>query len=327
VAAFIVGRLAQALVVMAVVAGLAFAMFSYVGDPVASMVGPEISGDRRAALRAELGLDDPVVVRFAHFVGQAVRGDFGISYRTATPVGALIADRLPATIELAVTGMTFAVVLGIAFGIYAGIYPRRWSSRLMMNVSLLGVSLPIFITGILLIVLFSVGLGWLPSFGRGEVVRLGWWSTGFLSASGVKSLILPALTIGVFNLALVLRLMRGEMMEILRTDYIKFARARGLRSRAIYLGHALRNALIPIVTVSGIHLGSTIAFAIVTESLFQWPGVGALLLDAINAADIPVMSAYLLLVAGLFVIINLAVDLVYFMVDPRMRSELDAKAA
>jgi peptide/nickel transport system permease protein len=326
-AAFIVGRLAQALVVMAVVAGLAFAMFSYVGDPVAGMLGPETTGARRAALRAELGLDDPVPVRFARFVAAAARGDFGISYRTATPVGALIASRLPATIELAVTGMALAVVLGILAGIYAGLYPRRWSARLLMNASLMGVSLPIFITGILLIVVFSVGLQWLPSFGRGDVVRLGWWPTGFLTASGLRSLVLPALTIGVFNLALVLRLMRGEMMEILRTDYIKFARARGLTNRRVHLHHALRNALIPIVTVSGIHLGSTIAFAIVTESLFQWPGVGALLLDAINAADIPVMSAYLILVAALFVVINLAVDLIYFLVDPRMRGELGAKAA
>jgi peptide/nickel transport system permease protein len=326
-AAFIVGRLVQAFVVMAVVAALAFSMFSYVGDPVASMVGPEISAEQRAALRIELGLDKSLPVRFARFLGNAVQGDFGISYRTATPVGALIFSRLPATIELAVVGMALAILLGVTFGIYAGLHPRRWTSRLLMNISLLGVSLPIFITGILLIVVFSVWLGWLPSFGRGDVVLLGSWPTGLLTASGLKSLVLPALTIGLFNMALVLRLMRGEMMEILRTDYIKFARARGLTNRRVHFGHALRNALVPIVTVSGLHLGATIAFAIVTESLFQWPGVGALLLDAINAADIPVMSAYLLLVALLFVIINLAVDLTYFAVDPRMRADLNAKAA
>jgi peptide/nickel transport system permease protein len=317
--AFIVSRVLQAVPVMLAVALISFAMFAYVGDPVAIMLGQDFTEAQRAALVSDLGLDQPFFLQFLRFIGNAAQGEFGLSYRLSRPVAELIGERAPATLELAFCAATIALVAGVAMGVYTGLYRNSWLSRLLLTVSLIGVSLPPFLVGILLILIFSVWLGWLPSFGRGEVVQLGWWSTGFLTWSGFKALILPSVTLGLFQLTLIMRLVRAEMLEVLRTDYIKFARARGLGNRAVHFGHALRNTLVPVITIAGLQLGGIIAFAIVTETVFQWPGMGLLFIQSVSAADIPVMAAYLVLIALVFVTINLVVDLLYYAVDPRLR--------
>jgi peptide/nickel transport system permease protein len=317
--AFAIRRLFEALVVMLTVALLAFLLFRYVGDPVNQMVGQDTSLEDRLKLRQELGLDDPVLVQFGRFAANAAALDFGISYQMKVPVISIIGDRFPATIELALAAALLAAALGIPMGVYTGIHRDSWLSKLFLTVSLVGVSLPTFLIGILLIYVFSVWLHLLPSFGRGEVVSLGFWRTGLLTLSGLKALILPAITLGLFQMTLVTRLVRAEMLEVLRTDYIKFARARGLSQRAINFGHALRNTLVPVITVIGLQLGSIIAFSIITETVFQWPGMGLMFIQAVQHADIPVMAAYLLLAAFLFVLINLVVDLIYVRIDPRIR--------
>jgi len=317
--AFTIRRLFEAAIVMLTVALLAFVLFRFVGDPINQMVGQDTSLEDRLRLREELGLNDPVAVQFARFVAGAMRFDFGISYQMKQPVTAIISERAPATIELALVAALFAVSLGIPMGVYTGIQRDSWLSKVFLSVSLIGVSLPTFLIGIFLIYVFAVKLGVLPSFGRGEVVRLGFWQTGLLTASGLKALILPAITLGLFQMTLVTRLVRAEMLEVLRTDYIKFARARGLTRRAINFGHALKNTLVPVITVIGLQLGAVIAFAIITETVFQWPGMGLMFIQAVQNADIPVMAAYLMLVAFLFVLINFIVDLIYVRVDPRIR--------
>ncbi|MBX9749638.1 MAG: ABC transporter permease [Roseococcus sp.] len=316
---FVISRILQALPVMFVVSLISFAMFAYVGDPVAIMLGQDFTEAQRAALVRDLGLDQPFFVQFATFLGNAVQGEFGLSYRLSRPVAELIAERAPATLELALTAAFIALLVGVPMGVYTGLYRNSWLSRFFLTFSLVGVSLPTFLIGILLILTFSVWLGWLPSFGRGDVTRLGWWSTGFLTWGGLKALVLPAITLGLFQLTLIMRLVRSEMMEVLRTDYIKFARARGLPNRAINFGHALKNTLVPVITIAGLQLGGIIAFAIVTETVFQWPGMGLLFIQSVGAADIPVMAAYLMLIALVFVTINLVVDLLYYAVDPRLR--------
>ncbi len=317
--AFVVSRIFQALPVLLAVALISFAMFAYVGDPVAIMLGQDYTQAQRDALVSDLGLDKPFWVQFATFIGNAVQGEFGLSYRLSRPVADLIAERAPATLELAFTAAVLALAVGVPMGVYTGLYRNSWLSRFFLTFSLVGVSLPTFLIGILLILVFAVWLGWLPSFGRGDTVKLGWWSTGFLTWSGVKALVLPAITLGLFQLTLIMRLVRAEMMEVLRTDYIKFARARGLPNRAVHFGHALKNTMVPVITIVGLQLGAIIAFAIVTETVFQWPGMGLLFIQSVGAADIPVMSAYLLLIALVFVTINLIVDLLYYAVDPRLR--------
>ncbi|RVT90108.1 ABC transporter permease [Rhodovarius crocodyli] len=317
--AFVISRLLQAIPVMLAVSFISFAMFTYVGDPVAIMLGQDFTEAQRAALVAELGLDQPFFVQFLKFIGNAVQGEFGLSYRLSRPVAELIAERAPATLELALCAAVIAMAVGVPMGVYTGLYRHSILSRFFLTFSLIGVSLPTFLIGILLILIFAVALGWLPSFGRGDVVRLGWWTTGFLTVSGLKALILPAITLGVFQLTLIMRLVRAEMMEVLRTDYIKFARARGLSNRAINFGHALKNTLVPVITIAGLQLGAIIAFAIVTETVFQWPGMGLLFIQSVGAADVPVMAAYLMLIALVFVTINLIVDLLYYAVDPRLR--------
>ncbi len=317
--AFILRRLGQAAIVMMAVALLAFIMFRFVGDPVNQMVGIETSLEEREALRERLGLNDPPVEQFFRFVWNAIHFNFGISYQFKAPVSELLASRLPATLELSLISALVALLVGVPMGVYAGLKREAWLSRIFLTVSLMGVALPTFLIGILLIYVFSVLLGWLPSFGRGQTVDLGFWTTGLLTLSGLKSLILPAITLALFQLTLIMRLVRAEMMEVLRTDFIKFAKARGLAPRAINFGHALKNALVPVITITGLQLGSVIAFAIITETVFQWPGMGLLFLQAVQNVDIPIMSAYLLLIAFLFVVINLGVDLLYFAVDPRLR--------
>ena len=317
--AYILRSLAQAVVVMLAVALIAFAMFRFVGDPIASMVGQEASVAERTELAERLGLDDPVPVQLGRFLLGLVRGELGISYRQGRPVADLIIERLPATIELAVLSSLLALMLGVALGVYAAIHRRGILANAVMVVSLIGVSLPTFLIGIGLIYLFAVELRWLPSFGRGEVVRFGWWTTGLLTDSGRKSLIMPVLTLSFYQLTLIMRLVRAEMLEALRTDYVRFARARGIPERTIRFRHALRNTMVPVITIAGLQLGSVIAFAIVTESVFQWPGLGALFVQAVQFVDIPVMAAYLMFVALVFVVVNLTVDLCYFVLDPRLR--------
>ena len=324
--AFILRRLLQALVVMLVVAFIAFMLFQYVGDPVTNILGQDATPAQRQQLRADLGLDEPFPVQFARFIGNAVRGEFGLSLRQGRKVSSLIAERLPATLELSLLAALIALVVGIPMGVYAALKRGTFLSQAMMTISLVGVSLPTFLIGILLILGFAVTLKWLPSFGRGEVVSFGPWTTGLATVDGLKHLVLPAITLAVFQLALIMRLVRSEMLEVLRADYIKFARARGLPDRAVYFGHALKNTLVPVITITGLQLGSLIAFAIITETVFQWPGMGSLFIQAVTFADIPVMAAYLCLIALIFVVINLVVDLLYFAVDPRLRMERSAGA-
>ena len=322
--AFILRRLAQAVIVMLTVAFLAFMLFQYVGDPVAQMLGQDATQEQREALKRDLGLDQPFPVQFARFVGNAVQGEFGLSLRQGRQVSTLIAERFPATLELSLAAAVIALVVGVPLGVYAALRRGRVGAQAVMTLSLLGVSLPTFLIGILLILVFSVQLQWLPSFGRGETVPLfgsTTWTTGLLTLDGWSHLVLPAVTLSVFQLALILRLVRAEMLEVLRTDYIKFARARGLSDRAIHFRHALKNTLVPVITITGLQLGSLIAFAIITETVFQWPGMGFLFIQAVQFADIPVMAAYLCLIALVFVVVNLVVDLLYFAVDPRLRVE------
>jgi peptide/nickel transport system permease protein len=324
---YVLQRLFQAALVMLAVAFVSFALFNYVGDPINNMVGQETTMEQRAQLRQQLGLDDPLPIQFGRFVVNALQGDFGISYRLRRPVSQLIAERLPATLELVAVSAILALAIGIPLGVYTGLNRDGWLARLFMTVSLVGVSLPTFVIGIGLIYLFAVTLGWLPSFGRGEVVKLGWWSTGLATVSGWKAIILPSITLALYQLTLVMRLVRAEMLEVLRTDYIKFAKARGLSNRAVYFGHALKNTLVPVITITGIQIGSLIAFSIITETVFQWPGMGSLFIQAVQFADIPIMAAYLVLVAFVFVAINLVVDLLYVVVDPRIRVGMTAAGA
>jgi peptide/nickel transport system permease protein len=317
--AYILQRLFQAVIVMVSVAFIAFMLFQYVGDPVIGLLGQDATPQQIIDLRADLGLDKSFVVQFWNFLGNAIQGEFGLSLRQGSKVSRLIAERFPATLELALVAAMLALLLGIPMGVYAALKRGNFSSQLLMTMSLLGVSLPTFLIGILLILAFAVGLGWLPSFGRGDVVKLGWWSSGLLTAKGWHHVVLPAVTLAIFQLTLIMRLVRAEMLEVLRTDYVKFARARGLTNNAIHFGHALKNTLVPVMTIVGLQLGALIAFAIITESVFQWPGMGLLFIQAVTFADIPVMAAYLCLIALIFVVINLVVDLLYFVVDPRLR--------
>ncbi|TAK48257.1 MAG: ABC transporter permease [Betaproteobacteria bacterium] len=324
--AFILRRLAQAALVMLTVGLIAFSLFRFVGDPVLFMLGQEATPEDRTRLTLLLGLDQPFYVQYAGFVARAVQGEFGISLRQVRPVSGMILERLPATLELALVAAVLALVAGIVMGVYTALRRNSWFSQALLALSLIGVSLPTFLIGILLILVFAVLLGWLPSFGRGETVDLGWWSTGFLTASGLKALILPSITLGLFQMTLIQRLVRTEMLEVLRTDYIKFARARGLSDRAVHFRHALKNTLVPVITITGLQLGAIIAFAIITETVFQWPGMGLLFIQSVQFADIPVMAAYLCLIALFFVVINLVVDLLYYAVDPRLRIDRAAAA-
>ncbi len=320
--AFIVQRLIQAIIVMMVVGFISFSLFQFVGDPVNNMLGPEGSAEQRERLREKLGLNDTIPMQFLRYLGNAANGDFGLSYRIGKPVDELLAERLPATIELVAVSAVIALLVGVPMGVYTGLNRNAWLSRVFLTVSLVGISLPTFVLGILMILVFGVWLGWLPTFGRGGVVVLwGGWETSLLTAKGWSHIIMPAITLALFQLTLIMRLVRAEMLEVLRTDYIKFARARGLKSRAINFGHALKNTLVPVITITGLQIGSLLAFSIITETVFAWPGMGLLFLQAIQFVDIPVMSSYLVLMALFFVLINLTVDLLYYAVDPRLRVE------
>src|SRR5271156_4978687 len=317
--AFTLRRALQAIGVMIAVGIISFSMFRFVGDPVSQIVSIDTSSAERAEIRKSLGLDDSIAVQFARYFANAAQFKFGISYQFRLPVADLLKERMPATLELATCATILAMLFGILMGVYSALRRDTLLAKLFQAISLIGISLPTFLIGILLIYLFSVTLGWLPSFGRGDVVRFGWWTTGLLTVSGLKALILPSITLCLFQMTLIMRLVRAEMLEVLRTDYIKFARARGLSDRSIHFGHALKNTLVPVITITCLQLGAIIAFAIITETVFQWPGMGLLFIQAVGFADVPVMAAYLCLIALFFVIINLVVDLLYYAVDPRLR--------
>src|SRR3712207_1761030 len=320
--AFFLRRALQAIAFLFAVGVIAFAMFRFAGDPVNQIVSIDTPAAEREQVRRSLGLDDPVAVEFGRYLVRAVQGEFGVSYQFRQPVSTLLSERMPATLELAICATIFAMVFGILMGFYSALRRDSALAKVFQAVSLIGVSLPTFLIGILLIYLFAVILGWLPSFGRGDTVRLGWWTTGLLTWSGLKALIMPSITLGLFQMTLIMRLVRAEMLEVLRTDYIRFARARGLKTRAIHFGHALKNTLVPVITIAGLQLGSVIAFAIITETVFQWPGMGLLFVQAVQSVDIPIMAAYLMLVGLIFVSINLVVDILYTIVDPRLRSSI-----
>jgi peptide/nickel transport system permease protein len=323
----IVGRLAQGLFVLGAVSVIAFALLTFAGDPVANILGPQATDADRADLRARMRLDDPFVLRYARYVGGFVRGELGVSYATGQPVGAVLIERVPATLELAFVAVLLSLALGIPLGVYAAIRRTSRFARALMAASLFGLSLPTFVTAVLLVYLFAVSLGWFPSFGRGAVVSLGWWSTGMLTPSGRLALVLPALSLAIAQATLVARLVHAEMIEVLRTDFIRFARARGLRERAVNLRHAMRNTLVPVITISGIQFGFLMAFSVVVEFVFQWPGLGLLFLQSLEKTDVPVMTAYLVLAAAFFVSVNLIVDLLYLAVDPRLRVAPERRAA
>ncbi|NVN84525.1 MAG: ABC transporter permease [Rhodopseudomonas sp.] len=324
--AFTLRRALQAVGVMIAVGIISFVMFRFAGDPVNQLVSIDTSAAQRAEIRKSLGLDDPVLVQFARYFADAAQFKFGVSYQFRQPVAQLLKERMPATLELASVATVLAMTFGIMIGVYTALRRNSWLAGVLQAISLIGISLPTFLIGILLIYLFAVVLGWLPSFGRGDVVRIGWWTTGLLTVSGLKALIMPSITLGLFQMTLIMRLVRAEMLEVLRTDYIRFARARGLTTRAIHFGHALKNTLVPVITVAGLQFGSVIAFAIITETVFQWPGMGLLFVQAVQSVDIPIMAAYLLVVSLIFVTINLVVDILYTIVDPRLHHTISRGA-
>ncbi|CAM3336488.1 ABC transporter permease [Paracoccus nototheniae] len=317
---FLVKRVGNAALVMLAVALFAFMIFRFLGDPVEMMMNESATQVERDELRDRLGLNASFPEQYARFVTRAVQGDFGISWRNQQEVIGLIADRFPATFELVLIATIISLVVGIPLGVLTAIGRGRWWAEGMQTVSIVGVSLPSFIVGILLILVFSVSLGWLPGYGRGETVQLGWWSTGFLTQSGRAALILPAISLSLFQITLVMRLVRAEMLEVLRADFIKFARARGVPARTLYFRHALKNCLMPVITMTAMQVGNLIAFALVTETVFQWPGMGMLFMQAITFVDIPVMAAYLCIVSFIFVALNTVVDIAYAVIDPRLRA-------
>ncbi len=319
-AGFIAKRVLQSVLVMLAVGLIAFGLFRFVGDPINNLVGQDTPLEERQALAEDLGLNDPFLVQYGRFLANAAQGDFGFSYRLREPVSDLIAERFPATMELSLVSALLAIMVGVPMGVYTALRRRGLASRAFMTVSLIGVSLPTFLIGILLILVFGVSLRWLPTFGRGDVLDLGWWTTGLATPDGLRSLIMPAITLAIFQMTLIVRLIRAEMLEVLRTDYVKFAHARGLTTRAVHFSIALKNTLVPVITIIGLQVGSIIAFAIITESVFQWPGMGLLFIQAVAEVDIPIMAAYLMLIGLIFVVINLLVDILYVVVDPRLRA-------
>lgn len=317
--AFIIKRLANAVFVMLSVTFLAFVIFRFVGDPVDQMLNEQATQEQRDDLRERLGLDKPFLMQFTTFVGRAATGDFGISFRNQRDVLDMISERFPATFELVLVATFISLFVGVPMGVITAIKRQSWYAETMQFTSIIGISLPSFVVGIGLILVFSVWLGWFPAFGRGDTVDLGWWTTGLLSSSGRMSIVLPALSLSLFQITLVMRLVRAEMLEVLRSDFIKFARARGIPARSIHFRHALRNCLMPVVTMTAMQIGGLIAFALVTETVFQWPGMGLLFIQAVTFVDVPIMAAYLCIVALIFVVLNAIVDMTYAVIDPRLR--------
>lgn len=317
---FIIKRLANAVMVMLAVALLAFLIFRLAGDPVEMMANEQMTQTDRDNLRERLGLNDGLMTQYTRFVVNAAQGNFGISYRNGQDVLSLIAERFPATLELVLVATLISLLLGLPLGVLTAIKRGKWYTEGLQFISIVGVSLPSFVVGILLILVFSVTFGWLPAFGRGDVVQLGWWPTELLTPSGRAAILLPSVALSLYQVTLVMRLVRAEMLEVLRSDYVKFARARGIPRWRIYFRHALRNCLMPVVTMTAMNVGSLIAFALITETVFQWPGMGMLFIQAVTFLDIPVMAAYLCIISFIFVVLNTLVDIAYAVIDPRLRT-------
>jgi ABC-type dipeptide/oligopeptide/nickel transport system permease component len=316
---YVARRILQGILVLLAVSLICFAIFRFSGDPVITLAGRYATEKQRDEVRKAFGLDRPLHVQYFSFLTNAMQGNFGKSYVARVPALGLILERLPATFELAATAVFISFTLGVGLGVIVALKPYSWSSRLVMTGSLGGISIPTFLIGILLIMIFAVSLGWLPPYGRGDTVQIGFWRTGFLTHSGITHLILPALTLGMYQLAVLVRLTRAGMREVLTQDYIKTAWAKGLSPNRVIYKHALRNVLIPVITITGLQFGELIAYATVTETIFQWPGMGNLLLTSIYESDNPVIVTYIMLAAVIILTFNIIIDILYAFLNPRIR--------
>jgi peptide/nickel transport system permease protein len=318
---FAARRLGQAALVMVAILIIAFAVRTALGDPLREIVGEAVPEAERAALRHELGLDAPWPVQLGRYLGGAVQGDLGTSTIYKRPTLAVILAKFPASFELVLGASLIVLLLSLPAGIYCAVRPRALGARLILNLSVLGISIPVFLTGIFLITIFAVWLGWLPAFGRGDTVRIGPWESGLLTRDGLEHLILPALTLSSIMLPLFIRLVRGAMLDELGHDYVRTARAKGASPLRVWLAHALRNALLPLTAVGGLQVGTFIAYTLLTETVFQWPGMGFLFLEAVTRADIPLITTYLVFVGLIFVVANTLTDIASLMLDPRIGVE------
>lgn len=318
---FAARRLGQAALVMIAILIIAFAVRASLGDPLREIMGEAVPEAERAALRQQLGLDAPWPVQLARYLGGAVKGDLGTSTIYKRPTLAVILAKFPASFELVLGASLIVLLLSLPAGVYCAVRPRSLGARLILNLSVLGISIPVFITGIFLITIFSVWLGWLPAFGRGDTVRIGPWETGLLTRDGLTHLILPAITLSSIMVPLFIRLVRGAMLDELGHDYVRTARAKGASPLRVWLAHALRNALLPLTAIGGLQVGTLIAYTLLTETVFQWPGMGFLFLEAVNRADIPLITTYLVFVGLIFVVTNTLVDIISLMLDPRVGLE------
>ncbi len=317
--AFIVRRIAQAVFVMLIISFLGFSIRQQIGDPIRDIVGISVSVAEREALKDKLGLNDPFMVQYARFLKNAVHGDLGTSFFFKKPALDVIISKAPATLELVFCSSIIIIFLSIPIGIYCAIKPKNFFSRLSMGLSIVGVSIPVFLTAIMLIYLFSVELNWLPSYGRGELINIGGWQSGLLTLDGLKHLIMPSIALSSIMLPLFIRLIRSEMMEVLESEYIKFAWAKGLKKWRIWLVHAFKNTLLPVITVGGVQIGIMIAYTILTETVFQWQGMGFMFLEAVERSDTTLIVAYMIFVGAVFVVVNTVVDIIYGIVNPTVR--------
>ena len=318
--AFLIRRIAQAIVVMFVISLISFSIQDNLGDPLRELVGQSVSEEARQAMRDEMGLNDPFFTQYWRFAGRAVQGDLGMSYFFKEPALQVILKKLPATLELVFGATIIIVCLSVPMGVFAAIRPQHWFSRLVMGFSILGISIPVFLTAILLVYVFSIELGLMPSFGRGELVHVfGSWDSGLFTWDGLLHLVMPSIALSSIMLPLFIRLIRSEMMEVLQSEYVRFAWAKGLAPKRIYFLHALKNTMLPVITVGGVQIGTMVAYTILTETVFQWPGMGFLFLEAVNRVDTPLIVAYLIVVGLIFVVTNTVVDLIYGLVNPTVK--------
>jgi len=318
--AFAVKRILQAMIVMLIIGCIGFAIKHNFGDPVRDLVGQRVTPAERAEIRERLGLNDPFMVQYVRFLGDAIQGDLGQSYFFKKPATEVIIKKAPATLELVFCSAMIILLLSVPMGIYAAIKPKKWFSRFIMGTSIVGVSMPVFLTAILLIYVFSVELHWLPSYGRGETVRIfGWWDSGLLTLDGLKHLIMPSIALSSIMLPLFIRLIRSEMMEVLESEYVKYAWAKGIKPWRVWWVHAFKNTLLPVITVGGVQLGIMVAFTILTETVFQWQGMGSMFIESVERSDTSLMVAYLVFVGFIFVLVNTAVDIIYGLVNPTVR--------
>jgi len=318
--AFILRRIIQSIIVMLVISLVGFSIQHQIGDPVRDLVGERVTPAEREEIREQLGLNDPFYIQYFRFLKNACKGDLGLSFFYKKPALEVIVSKAPATLELVIVTSIILIVTSIPLGIYASIYPKRWLSRFAMAFSTIGVAIPVFLTAIVLIYVFAVELNWAPSYGRGETVKIGgWWETGFLTWDGLRHLILPSISLSSIMLPLFLRLIRAEMMEVLETEYIKFAWAKGLHRPRVWFIHAFKNTLLPVITVFGVQLGIMFAFTLLTETVFQWQGMGFMFLEAVERSDTSLLVAYLVVVGVIFVCVNTVVDIIYGIVNPMVR--------